>query len=580
MNDGNWNALKSFLEHRPDALTAKISDSGNTVLIDAVVAGHTNIVKELVNLMSVQDLEAQDISGYTALAAAARGGIKEIAETLVAKNRKLVSVSEFKNKKIPIVIASENGHEDMTRYLYDITPLEDLKDKNGVELLKHCISAGTLFDIALDLLQRCPKLGIPFDEKVSPLLVLSQMPSAFPSSSRLPFFQTLLYFCIPVQSSNVSRNLYGDIESPNVVSSFTEKTATKVPTIDEVYKIKQKHQQSKAVLSLICEEISNLDMNFFEKVGVYKSIFKAIKYGIEEVVEEVLKCHPYIFRYEDRKKRSILSYAVSERQENIFRILIENKRNHILASIKDRNKNNLLHQAAILPSSEQLDKKVTGAALQMQRELQWFEEVKKIVQPRHKLKTNKDGKSPKSLFTDQHKGLVEKGEKWAKDTAKSCSVVAALITTITFEAALEVPGGIKSQGEAFIRRTLFNIYVISDTFSLFSSTIAVLVFLGILTSRYREQDFLKSLPRKLMIGLGTLFFSIATMMIVFATILVIMLFDRWGTISFPLVLLAGGPVILYAVFQFPLLLEIFVSTYGISTFRRPKGNNFFAIWRL
>ncbi|KAM7523607.1 hypothetical protein LguiA_013509 [Lonicera macranthoides] len=471
MNDGNWNALKSFLEHRPDALTAKISDSGNTVLIDAVVAGHTNIVKELVNLMSVQDLEAQDISGYTALAAAARGGIKEIAETLVAKNRKLVSVSEFKNKKIPIVIASENGHEDMTRYLYDITPLEDLKDKNGVELLKHCISAGTLFDIALDLLQRCPKLGIPFDEKVSPLL---------------------------------------------------------------------------AVLSLICEEISNLDMNFFEKVGVYKSIFKAIKYGIEEVVEEVLKCHPYIFRYEDRKKRSILSYAVSERQENIFRILIENKRNHILASIKDRNKNNLLHQAAILPSSEQLDKKVTGAALQMQRELQWFEEVKKIVQPRHKLKTNKDGKSPKSLFTDQHKGLVEKGEKWAKDTAKSCSVVAALITTITFEAALEVPGGIKSQGEAFIRRTLFNIYVISDTFSLFSSTIAVLVFLGILTSRYREQDFLKSLPRKLMIGLGTLFFSIATMMIVFATILVIMLFDRWGTISFPLVLLAGGPVILYA----------------------------------
>ncbi|KAM7523609.1 hypothetical protein LguiA_013511 [Lonicera macranthoides] len=497
MNDGNWNALKSFLEHCPDALTAKISDSGNTVLIDAVVAGHTNIVKELVNLMSVQDLEAQDISGYTALAAAAQGGIKEIAETLVAKNRKLVSVSEFKNKKIPIVIASENGHEDMTRYLYDITPLGDLKDKNGVELLKHCISAGTLFDIALDLLQRCPKLGIPFDEKVSPLLVLSQMPSAFPSSSRLPFFQTLLYFRLNPQGFTWT------------ILKFL------VPTIEEVYKIKQKHQQSKAVLSLICEEISNLDMRNFEKVGVYKSIFKAIKYGIEEVVEEVLKCHPYIFCCKDRKKRSILSYAVSERKENIFKLLIMNRRNHILALFKDRNKNNLLHQAAILPSSEQLDKEVTGAALQMQRELQWFEEVKKIVQPRLKLKTNKDGKSPKSLFTDQHKGLVEKGEKWAKNTATSCSVVAALITTVTFEAALEVPGGINEDDgkPIFYHHPAFAVYIISDTLSLFSSTIAVLVFLGILTSRYREQDFLKSLPTKLMIGLGTLFFSIATMMV-------------------------------------------------------------------
>ena len=140
-----------------------------------------------------------------------------------------------------------------------------------------------------------------------------------------------------------------------------------------MYKIQQQHHQSKAVVTLICKEISNLDENFFEKVGVYKSIFKAIKYGIEEVFEEVLKCHPYIFLCKDSKKRSILSYAVMERQENIFNLLIMNKRNHILALFKDRDKNNLLHQAAILPSSEQLNKEVTGAALQMQRELQWFE---------------------------------------------------------------------------------------------------------------------------------------------------------------------------------------------------------------
>ena len=211
-----------------------------------------------------------------------------------------------------------------------------------------------------------------------------------------------------------------------------------------------------------------------------------------------------------------------------------------------------------------------------------MQEVKKIVQPRHKLKTNKDGKSPKSLFTDQHKGLVEEGEKWAKNTATSCSVVAAIIATIAFEAALDVPGGINEEtGRPILSNySLFAAFIISDALSLFSSTISVLVFLGILTSRYREQDFLKSLPTKLIIGLGTLFFSIATMMVVFGTTLVIMLLDTWGWVSFPVVLLAGGPVILYVVFQFPLLVEIFMSTYGFSTFRRPKGNKFFAMWRL
>ncbi|KAL7212964.1 hypothetical protein ACSBR2_015626 [Camellia fascicularis] len=52
------------------------------------------------------------------------------------------------------------------------------------------------------------------------------------------------------------------------------------------------------------------------------------------------------------------------------------------------------------------------------------------------------------------------------------------------------------------------------------------MFLSILTSRYAENDFVESLPFKLMIGLTTLFISITTMMVAFGATFFIV-FDRY-----------------------------------------------------
>ncbi|KAM7523597.1 hypothetical protein LguiA_013499 [Lonicera macranthoides] len=450
---GNWDDIEDFLKDHHEALTAKISNGGDTLLIAAVTAGHADVVKKLVNQMSEEDLEAIDINGYTALAAAAQGGINEIAKILVTKNRELLNIFEKKKKKNPLIIASENGHEEMTRYLYKQTRIEDLQDKALVDVLNNCISHGTLSDIALDILQRRPQLlETPFDEKHSPLVVLSQIPSAFPSSYGLSFWQKLLCHCIPVQSkNNASRNTHGDIESPNVVSTYRKSTGT-----------------------------ISADVSKFENFGVYTSMFKAIKYGIKE-------------------------------------------------------------------------------------------EVKKIAQPRYIFKRNTDGKVPTSLFTDQHKDLAKEGEQWAKGVASSCSVVATLIASMMFSVAFAVPGGIKSEtGQPLLfNNNLFPVFIISDALSLFSSAISALVFLGILTSRYSEEAFLKTLPTTLIIGLGTLFFSVVTMMVVYGTTLLIMLQGNWGWVSLPVVLFACGPVFLYVLYQFPLLLEILMSTYGNSIFHHP-----------
>ncbi|XP_062173537.1 uncharacterized protein LOC133878999 [Alnus glutinosa] len=161
---------------------------------------------------------------------------------------------------------------------------------------------------------------------------------------------------------------------------------------------------------------------------------------------------------------------------------------------------NLLNLFGMTGASIQINR-IPGAALQMQRELQWFKEVESISVPRYKEYSNTDGLTPRELFTKNHIDLKKEGEKWMKDTANSCTVVGALIITIMFAAAFTVPGGNKQDTgfPIFLDERLFMLFIISDALSLISSTTSVMMFLGILTSRYAEDDFLESLPRKMII---------------------------------------------------------------------------------
>ncbi|KAJ0025096.1 hypothetical protein Pint_07051 [Pistacia integerrima] len=67
-------------------------------------------------------------------------------------------------------------------------------------------------------------------------------------------------------------------------------------------------------------------------------------------------------------------------------------------------------------------------------------EVKKL-NPLDVEAKNRDGKTPRALFSQEHQKLKDDGEKWMKDTANYCMVVASLITTMVFAAALAIQGG-------------------------------------------------------------------------------------------------------------------------------------------
>ncbi|KAG2669676.1 hypothetical protein I3760_14G043300 [Carya illinoinensis] len=228
----------------------------------------------------------------------------------------------------------------------------------------------------------------------------------------------------------------------------------------------------------------------------------------------------------------------------------------------------MLHLAGMLPKYSAIDH-IRGAALQMQREVQWFKEVESICPPSCKDHLNNNGLTARQLFTTEHQELRKDGEKWMKGTATSCTVVGTLIITIMFAAAFTIPGGNNQDTglPIFMHDKLFKCFIVADSLSLFSSSTSVLMFLGILTSRYAEEDFLTSLPRKMIIGIFALFFSIATMMIAFSIALLLMLSGKY-LIVVPIIGLAGIPIVLFVLVQFRLLIDMLGLTYGSGIFDR------------
>ncbi|KAL2524762.1 Ankyrin repeat family protein [Abeliophyllum distichum] len=266
---------------------------------------------------------------------------------------------------------------------------------------------------------------------------------------------------------------------------------------------------------------------------------------------------------------SIFHIAVIHRQEKVFSLIYRTGAiKDLLVLYVDKKGNNILHLAGKLPPPSRLNI-VSGAALQMQRELLWFKEVKKIVPYSFLEMKNFDHKTPSELFSVEHNELREAGEEWMKDTASSCMVVAALIATVAFAAAFTVPGGNNDETGApiFFKDRWFTVFVISDAVAMFSSTASIIMFLSILTSRYAEDDFLFTLPAKLMFGIISLFASIVCMVVTFsATFFLVYKEENKGTLPGLVAALALLPITLYAVLNCRLWISLIRSTCWSSRF--------------
>ncbi|GKV32645.1 hypothetical protein SLEP1_g41238 [Rubroshorea leprosula] len=563
-----WKVRDLFESNRADAISTTF-ENGQTALHVAITAGQLRVAKELITITSTEansrQLEDKDKSGNTALSFAARSGMMEIAKCLIEKNKDLLTIPDG-DDKLPVQLACRAGHEDMTRYLYRKTPRECLRGDNGFYLLEECVTK-KMFDIALNLLHRFPKFAIYRilkKDTIPIILTLAQTLPPFVRGNQLAFWRRWIYNCTRV-----------NVDKESVLSDVVAIVAAQ-GRAKKIYDLKLMDAIAREIIHFICRQLSALDENEFVQSGAVEATFQAIENGIPEIVIEIAKVNTNILwnRTDSEDSRNMFACAVAHRQEKVAQYLygLHARIGTNIVFTNDRDGNNLLHLAAKLAPRSHLDS-ISGAALQLQSELRWFKAVEGIVPQFYNHQKIHGGETPSEVFVKEHKQLLKDAEEWSKKTAESSTFVGALIITIMFAVAFTVPGG-NDQNTGFpifLNKTAdsstvssptvpFMVFVASDAISLFAASSSVLMFLGILTSRYAYKDFLKSLPVKLIVGISSLFISIAAMMVAFCVALFIMLQGRlW--IIIPVTLFAGVPVIIFVLLQFPFLIELYTSTF-------------------
>ncbi|KAI3903927.1 hypothetical protein MKW92_047370 [Papaver armeniacum] len=515
------------------------------------------LIEEIVKLMPPEVLEYRTgDDDETALHLAAQYGNIEAVVLLVNKNprlRLLLTRQGF----TPLDTALFNVsicQKEVVEYLYSVTKDVDpspFLGENGAFTLCHLIECN-FYDIALCLVKKFPNLATrkstTFD--MCGLEMIVRRPFAFQSCAKLTWLQNLIY------------SLTG---------------------VKRLYNQKLMHQQAIALIKQILVEICKSDelpRFLFNNPNIMKT---AIKNGIIEFVVECLEKYKKLIFYRQHGE-TMIEIAITERKEMIVNLIYETSdelgMKIDLVSRADEQNNTMLHYGAKLAPFAQLSL-VSGAALQMQREVQWFKGIESILRESDRFARNKNGDTAQFIFTEAHKELVKEGQDWLKDTSGSCMIVGALIATVAFAAAFTVPGGnISDSNNAmngtpiFLGQPSFTVFAVSDALALFSSITSVLMFLAIYTSRFAEMDFLKSLPQKLIFGLATLFISMVAILAAFGASLFIVVGSRFGQALIPITLFGCCPLALFAWLQLPLFVEMVRSTYWVPPFMGIEYQNY------
>lgn len=570
--EGDWETAKRIFEEEKKDLNAYITYYWETTLHIAVGTNSSHhfvqqLVQRIMEAGSPEMLRTNSWYGNNALHYAAKAGNTKAARLLVEKDPEMTQISN-PGGHTALKLAPWYGRRETLCYLLEVTKdvvgesgTSPYQGQHGADLLTLTITAG-FYDVALYLVKQYPDLVMEKNSISSKtgLQTLAAKPTAFRSGCRLGFWQRIIYSWIPVRQEKA---LESPIPGPSQV--ITTQNRNKVPHIQQMHDNKVKHIQAEELVKQMCSIVIKKVDHAIAWDVMGEALSTAVTFGIHELIEQCIYHYPGLVWYNVGGFYLFLA-AIKQRQEKVYNLVYQMTGHKVYAATEDINGENALHFAGKLAPRHRLNT-VTGAALQMQRELQWFKEVEKFVEPSYKEALNKENNTPRMVFTIEHKDLLKEAQQWMKDTSSSATVVAALLVTMAFAAIFTAPGGNNDDGKAvFLDESVFILFAISDAIALFFSSTSVLVFLSVLNSRFAEEDFLYALPKRLTIGLISLFISLASTMVAFSATLALVLRDKIEWIAAPVTLLAAVPVTLFLLLQYPLLVEMVRSTYGRGIF--------------
>ncbi|XP_023735889.1 uncharacterized protein LOC111883801 [Lactuca sativa] len=574
---GIWVWVEEILSQGRVTVMDKITNNGNTLLHVAVgISKNSKLLEILLERLpeNTQLLDLRNSDGSTLLHVAAIIGNTEAADILVARNPELLFAKDNEGQT-PLALALSNMNTQTARHL-----LQHINDTND-DRQKEALFSGTTGDGLLVTLisSKDFRFAIKLLEHYKTLnsdVVLMAIAQNFPRELNLfenfigsgDLVRCAYGFCGTICNIISSRRVFRLIIN---VTGFMLMLLLFIPRMLVWLLIKERvetHEDARRLLWHVSGLIKSENTPTSYHHYYTNPILEATRQNAFEVVEVIVSYFPNAIWSANEDGHNIIQYVVINRSEKVYNLLYQmSEHRNIYRTIRDSHGNNLLHLAARLAPKNKLNL-ISGAALQIQRELQWFKEVERFICPLSIVQKNSFNGTPQTVFTREHKELVIEGEKWMKSTAESYTITAALIITIVFAAAITVPGG-SDQNKGipiFTNNTAFTVFAISDAISLFAAVTSLLMFLSILTARFAEQDFLFKLPTKLIIGLATLFISTTAMIVAFGATLYLVFGQRNSKILIPIAVLTCLPITSFVTLQFPLVLELMSATYGRSIF--------------
>lgn len=160
-----------------------------------------------------------------------------------------------------------------------------------------------------------------------------------------------------------------------------------MPKIKVIQKKKTTHTQALQLLQFVCTEIAKLDCKKVrDHIGHPLDV--AATMGNVEVVEEILVTFPNARFLVNKDKHNVFQIAIANRKADVFNLVYQiTTQRHLVLAQHDASYNTALHLAALLVegtedhASLDLRSSAPGAALQMQRELQWFKVHVRVGKP-------------------------------------------------------------------------------------------------------------------------------------------------------------------------------------------------------
>nr|GEV90274.1 ankyrin repeat-containing protein [Tanacetum cinerariifolium] len=388
----------------------------------AVGEGKNYFVQKLLNSIQNEELiEEKNIKGQTALHIAALVGNTYAAELLVKKRDNLLYVKDNLGK-VPLVIAYSNNQISTFTYLLKVTEtpakyqdsFEDIiirliyrkEYDSAFKLYKlHLKSPNSLTDKVLMAITRNYPSDISFWEaliypscenagekvvKISSSLFYSfkyMYAKAERTLWRMKRFRNNCYSCllpeivmlllVPIAVLYPLCQLILLFISVLLLPFYMlylllwKVLATVVAPIKDIEKRKKEYGEANFFLHYT---VRHMDSCKLDNKDFYKSIaLEAVRLDVYEVLRLIISHFTETIEYTN-ERHNIIQLAIIHRSEkvynHIFYPLIMQKESY--RALKDYSGNNLLHLVARLAPSHELSC-TTGAALQLQRELQWRE---------------------------------------------------------------------------------------------------------------------------------------------------------------------------------------------------------------